>query len=78
MIETKELRRMPDKRGHMVLLAKCRHYHEPTVEDLLVDMHRELNEVSASYAVDSDELEDKFSHIIAEFAAKLQLRGDEQ
>lgn len=63
------------------LMAKNLHHvkpaePEPTVEDLLIDMHRRLSDVSELYDVDSDELEDEYTRIIAEYAAKLRLAGD--
>lgn len=63
--------------GHTVLLAKCRHHKQPTVEDVLRDMHAKLDEVTALYvgeAIDSDERDSDEARIIAEYAAKLQLK----
>lgn len=48
------------------------HHHEPTVEDVLRDMHAKLDEVIVLYvgeAIDSDE-----ARIFAEYAQRLQLR----
>lgn len=56
-----------------------RHYKQPTVEDVLWDMHVKLDEVAALHAdepTDSDERERDVERILAEHAAKLQLRGD--
>ena len=53
------------------------HYHAPTVEDVLLDMHRKLSDVSELYDVDSDELEEEYTRIIAEYAAKLRLAGSD-
>ena len=56
-----------------------RHYHTPTVEDVLRDMHMKLDEVTALYvgeAIDSDERDSDEARILAEYAAKLQLRDD--
>ena len=56
-----------------------RHHHAPTVEDVLRDMHAKLDEVTALYvgeAIDSDERDSDEARIFAEYAAKLQLRGD--
>lgn len=55
------------------------HYHEQTVEDVLRDMHAELDEVTALYvgeAIDSDERDRDEARIFAEYAAKLRLAGD--
>ncbi len=57
-----------------------RHHHEPTVEDVLRDMHMELDEVTALYvgeAIDSDERDRDEARIFAEYAAKLRLAGDD-
>lgn len=59
--------------GHVTSLL-C--HKRPTVEDVLLDMHRRLSDVSELYDVDSDELEEEYTRIIAEYAAKLQLVGD--
>lgn len=56
-----------------------RHHPAPTVEDVLWDMHVKLDEVAALHAdepTDSDERERDVERILAEYAAKLQLRGD--
>lgn len=66
------------------LMAKNLHHvkpaePEPTVEDVLRDMHAKLDEVTALYvgeAIDSDERDSDEARIFAEYAAKLQLRGD--
>lgn len=55
------------------------HYHEPTVEDVLRDMHAELDEVTALYvgeAIDSDERDRDEARIFAEYAKRLTLAGD--
>ena len=59
-----------------LMASQLRHYHAPTVEDVLLDMHRRLSDVSELYDVDSDELEDEYTRIIEEFAAKLRLADD--
>ena len=60
--------------------ANCyRHHHAPTVEDVLREMHAELDEVTALYvgeAIDSDERDRDEARIFAEYAAKLRLAGD--
>ena len=56
-----------------------RHHHTPTVEDVLREMHAELDEVTALYvgeAIDSDERDRDEARIFAEYAAKLRLAGD--
>ena len=56
-----------------------RHHHEQTVEDVLREMHAELDEVTALYvgeAIDSDERDRDEARIFAEYAAKLRLAGD--
>lgn len=58
--------------------SDIRHHHAPTIEDVLLDMHRRLSDVSELYDVDSDELEDEYTSIIEEFAAKLRLADDEK
>lgn len=58
---------------------ECRHHKQPTVEDVLWDMHMKLDEVAALHAdepTDSDERERDVERVFAEYAAKLQLRGD--
>lgn len=50
--------------------SECRHHHELTVEDVLREM------ADRCYA-DEDEPRDRDA-IVAEYAAKLQLRGDEE
>ena len=40
-------------------------------------MHRKLSDVSELYDVDSDELEEEYTRIIAEYAAKLRLAGSD-
>lgn len=55
------------------------HHKQLTVENLLRDMHAKLNEVTALYigeAIDSDERDNDETRIFAEYATKLQLRGD--
>lgn len=57
--------------------GKMRHHHEPTVEDVLRDMHAKLDEVTALYvgeAIDSDERDSDEARIFAEYAQRLQLR----
>ena len=56
-----------------------RHYHAPTVEDVLRDMPGELDEVTALYvgeAIDSDERDRDETRIFAEYAKRLTLAGD--
>lgn len=56
-----------------------RHYHEPTVEDVLREMHAELGEVIALYvgeAIDSDERDRDEARIFAEYAKRLTLAGE--
>jgi hypothetical protein len=56
-----------------------RHYHAPTVEDVLREMHAELDEVTALYvgeAIDSDERDRDEARIFAEYAKRLTLAGD--
>lgn len=66
------------ERGYQQHEAKrYRHYHEPTVEDVLREMHAKLDEVTALYvgeAIDSDERDSDEARIFAEYAAKLQLK----
>ena len=55
------------------------HYHAPTVEDVLREMHAELDEVTALYvgeAIDSDERDRDEARIFAEYAKRLTLAGD--
>lgn len=52
--------------------SDIRHHHAPTVEDVLLDMHRRLSGVSELYDVDSDELEDEYTRIIEECAVKVR------
>ena len=62
-----------------VLPKSLTHYHVPTVEDLLRDMHAKLNEVTALYvgeAIDSDERDSDETRIFAEYATKLQLKEE--
>ena len=60
--------------------ATCyRHHHEQTVEDVLREMHAELDEVTALYvgeAIDSDERDRDEARIFAEYAKRLTLAGD--
>lgn len=63
-----------------VHVDECHHHHEPTVEDMLREMHMELDKVTALYvgeAIDSDERGSDEARIFAEYAAKLRLAGDE-
>jgi hypothetical protein len=56
-----------------------RHHHVPTVEDVLREMHAELDEVTALYvgeAIDSDERDRDEARIFAEYAKRLTLAGD--
>lgn len=56
-----------------------RHHHAPTVEDVLREMHAELDEVTALYVgevIDSDERDHDEARIFAEYAQKLRLAGD--
>lgn len=55
------------------------HHHAPTVEDVLREMHAELDEVIALYvgeAIDSDERDRDEARIFAEYAKRLTLAGD--
>lgn len=55
------------------------HYHAPTVEDVLREMHAKLDEVIALYvgeAIDSSERDRDEARIFAEYAAKLRLAGE--
>jgi hypothetical protein len=57
-----------------------RHYHAPTVEDVLRDMHMKLDEVTALYvgeAIDSDERDRDEARIFAEYAKRLKLAEGE-
>lgn len=68
-----------DRLGDRYAPSLLRHYHEPTVEDVLREMHAELDEVTALYvgeAIDSDERDRDEARIFAEYAAKLRLAGD--
>lgn len=52
---------------------------KPTVEDVLREMHAELDEVTALYvgeAIDSDERDRDEARIFAEYAKRLTLAGD--
>lgn len=56
-----------------------RHYHAPTVEDVLREMHAELDEVTALYVgevIGSDERDHDEARIFAEYAKRLTLAGD--
>jgi hypothetical protein len=56
-----------------------RHHRAPTVEDVLREMHAELDEVTALYvgeAIDSDERDRDEARIFAEYAKRLTLAGD--
>ena len=56
-----------------------RHYHEPTVEDVLREFADEMNQNLGMYtgeAIDADEWRSADNKTIAEFAAKLRLVGD--
>jgi hypothetical protein len=48
----------------------CRHYHAPTVEDVLYEMCDRLDDPSG------DDLSKTIEDFVAEYAAKLQLRED--
>ena len=59
--------------------AAFAHHHAPTVEDVLREMHAELDEVTALYvgeAIDSDERDRDEARIFAEYAKRLTLAGD--
>lgn len=66
------------------LMAKNLHHvkpaePEPTVEDVLREMHAKLDEVTALYvgeAIDSDERDSDEARIFAEYAKRLRLAGD--
>ena len=90
-IDTMELYRGASGYGWMVKLDAenralispklLRHHHEPTVEDVLREMHAELDEVTALYvgeAIDSDERDRDEARIFAEYAKRLTLAGDEE
>lgn len=56
-----------------------RHHKPPTVEDVLREMHAEIDEVTALYVgevIDSDERDRDEARIFAKYAAKLRLAGD--
>ena len=56
-----------------------RHYHEPTVEDVLREFAEKMNENMGMYvgeAIDADEWRSADSSTIAKYAAKLRLAGD--
>lgn len=58
---------------------KYRHYHEPTVEDVLREFAEKMNENIGMYvgeAIDADEWRDADRQTIAEYAAKLRLAGE--
>ncbi len=58
-----------------------RHYHEPTVEDVLREFAQEMSENIGMYtseAIDADEWRDADNKTIAEYASKLRLAGDAQ
>ena len=69
-----------EKMGNIPLCGanSCHHYHAPTVEDVLREVvtlcHNTWNEDSAHRFYDVDDLME--SGNIADFAAKLKLRGD--
>jgi hypothetical protein len=88
-IDTMELYRGASGYGWMVKLDAensalispnlLRHHHAPTVEDVLREMHAELDEVTALYvgeAIDSDERDRDEARIFAEYAKRLTLAGD--
>lgn len=59
---------------------RCHHVKPPTVEDVLREFAEKMNENLGMYtgeAIDADEWRDADAKTIAEFAAKLTLRGDE-
>lgn len=59
--------------------SRCRHYHAPTVEDVLREFAQEMSENIGMYtseAIDADEWRDADNKTIAEYAAKLRLAGD--
>ena len=56
-----------------------RHYHAPTVDDVLREFAEKMNENIGMYtseAIDADEWRDADAKTIAEYAAKLQLKED--
>ena len=58
---------------------KYRHYHAPTVEDVLREFAEKMNENMGMYtgeAIDADEWRDADRQTIAEYAAKLHLAGE--
>ena len=57
-----------------------RHYHAPTVEDVLREFAQEMNENLGMYsgeAIDANEWRDADAKTIAEYAAKLRLAGSD-
>ena len=60
---------------------RIRHYHAPTVEDVLREFAQEMSENLGMYtgeAIDADEWRDADAKTIAEYAAKLRLAGDDE
>lgn len=60
--------------------AAFTHHHAPTVEDVLREFAQEMNENLGMYtgeAIDADEWRKADERTIAEYAAKLALRGEE-
>lgn len=63
----------PEKQRNVPLCGadSCRHYHAPTVEDVLDEFASAYDRIGGE-----DEEHQKYLNLIAEYAAKLQLRGD--
>ena len=59
---------------------QCRHYHEPTVEDVLREFAEKMNENLGLYtgeAIDADEWRSADAQTIAEYAKRLKLAESE-
>lgn len=64
---------------HEYFCNEISHHKQPTVEDVLRDMHAKLDEVTALYvgeAIDSDERDRDEARIFAEYTSKLRLAGE--
>lgn len=58
---------------------RYRHYHEPTVEDVLDEIVDKANSIGCAYAkndISGEEMMGALQAIVAEYAAKLRLAGD--
>lgn len=64
----------PEKRRNMPLCGanSCRHYHAPTVEDVLDEFASAYDRIGGE-----DEEHQKYLNLIAEYAAKLRLAGSD-